>query len=411
MIAFYNVFIRLYGFAIWLYSFVNEKAKLWIVGRKNWHKNLINNIPNGANVVWIHCASLGEFEQGRTVIESIKKQNNQQFILLTFYSPSGYEIRKNYEYANYVCYLPLDTKNNAKQFLEIVKPSVAIFVKYEFWFNILDELYVRNIKIIFISAIFRENHYLFTWYGKVFLEKLKKLNHLFLQDENSYQLLKKNSFANITIAGDTRFDRVFELANNTVEDEIVKQFTLNSATIILGSSWVQDENILFEIMPHLQNLNLKIIIAPHEVDAQNIDRILLQCKNYNPICYTKYKQENSSQILIIDCIGKLMQIYKYGTMAFVGGGFGKGIHNILEPATFGLPIAFGPNYKNFNEAVELEKLSVAFCINNETDLLNFIKHFLPKTEEYNNVSGIAINYVSSKCGATKQILNYLFENK
>ena len=402
----YNLFIYLYYSAIWLYSLFNNKAKLWIEGRKGWERKLINTIPKNSKIIWVHCSSLGEFEQGRTVIEALKKTNQDYYILLTFFSPSGFEIRKNYELANLVCYLPLDTKANSKKFIEIIKPSIAIFVKYEFWFNYLQTLKQHDVNTIFISSIFRENQYFFKPYGKWFLNHLKNVNHIFLQDENSYKVLVNNSFNNISIAGDTRFDRVFELANSTPHNQTLQLFANGNKLLVAGSTWLPDEQLLLQSFKRLNEIGYKLVIAPHVVDEQNINKLITLFKIYQPIKYSNFEANTTAQVLIIDNIGMLMQLYKNAHIAYVGGGFGNGIHNVLEPTTFGVPTAFGPKHHKFKEAVSLLKIGAACCVSTSNEITDFATTMLDDTSR-KELSDKCTQFITQNTGATSKIIEYL----
>jgi 3-deoxy-D-manno-octulosonic-acid transferase len=411
----YNISLHLYLFAIRIASLFNAKAKQWIDGRKNLFSKLrseiqgsTSNIQNPASdIIWFHCASLGEFEQGRPLIEKIKAENPEIKILLTFFSPSGYEIRKNYSGADLIFYLPLDTSENAKQFIEIVKPKAVFFVKYEFWFNYLNELKDRKIATYLVSGIFREDHYFFKSYGSWFREQLNCFTHFYLQNEQSEKLLNTVGFTNTSVVGDTRFDRVFEIAKSVKSFPIIEQFKQNKKVLILGSSWPEDEEIIAEWCKQkdLKALNYKLIIAPHEIDASHIESILDRFSGFKIIRYSLANSIDidSADILIIDNIGMLSSLYQYGTIAFIGGGFGKGIHNILEAATFGLPVIFGPNYEKFTEAKELIKSGGAFSINSLVGFGN-IFDLLSDKEVLNTASHISKYYVQSRIGATDKIL-------
>jgi 3-deoxy-D-manno-octulosonic-acid transferase len=404
----YSLSIHLYGLAIWLSSFFKQKSKLWIDGRNNWEEKLVGKIPKNRKVLWMHCSSLGEFEQGRTVIEHVKKSQSNIFILLTFFSPSGYEVRKNYEYADAVVYLPLDTKYNARKFIDITNPSLVIFVKYEFWFNYIFELSAKNIPLLSISAIFRVEHYFFKWYGAWFLKYLSTIQMFFVQDETSKKMLLSSKINQVKVSGDTRFDRVYEISKSIFADDIVSDFSKNSFLIIAGSSWDEDELILRRFYEENQSQNIKIIIAPHHVDSENISRIISEWYAFNPVLYSQINSSKlpETNVMVIDCIGKLMQIYKYGNLAFVGGGFGKGIHNVLEPATFGLPIAFGPNFNKFKEANDLISLDVATVINSSSDFKQFAE-LQNNYELYVTKSKTATKYVTENIGATDVIVDYI----
>jgi 3-deoxy-D-manno-octulosonic-acid transferase len=413
----YTTSIHLYNIAIHVAALFNPKAKLWVRGRKNIFQQLRATLKtNDSKLLWVHCASLGEFEQGRPLIERLKNQDSGVKILLTFFSPSGYEIRKNYAGADYVFYLPIDTARNAKQFVELVKPKAVFFVKYEFWFNYLHELKNQHIPTYLISGIFREDQHFFKGYGKWFRKQLNSFTHFYLQDRSSLELLQSLGFENVTVAGDTRFDRVFEIANNVKQIDVVKQFVGDKKVLIAGSTWAEDEKIIADWLnknqesrtnsEQLATSNYKLIIAPHEIDETHIQAIISLFSNFQIVRYSQANEVSikTAQLLIIDNIGMLSSLYQYGHIAFIGGGFGKGIHNILEAATFGLPILFGPNYQKFTEAKELIRLGGAFSI---TDASAFEKNMLLLNDEQvlKTASHIAKYYVQSRVGATDTILS------
>ncbi|MBL0330549.1 MAG: 3-deoxy-D-manno-octulosonic acid transferase [Bacteroidetes bacterium] len=406
----YTFSIFLYAFAIRIAALFNPKAKLFLLGRKNIFESLKSQISNlkSDHLVWFHCASLGEFEQGRPLMEKLKIQQPEVKILLTFFSPSGYEIRKSYSGADYIFYLPMDTPANAKRFVEIVNPKKVFFVKYEFWFNYLNVLKSKNIPTYLVSGIFREDHHFFKSTGGWFRQQLSAFTHFFLQDEKSIQLLNSIGYSNTTLCGDTRFDRVFEVAKNAKQLNLIEQFVKNKKVMIVGSSWLEDERIISTFFSNFKSQipNYKLIIAPHEIDEKHLASIEVAFKKVG-VClrYSKANENTISeaQILLIDNIGMLSSLYQYGTIAFIGGGFGKGIHNILEAATFGLPIIFGPNYHKFSEAKELLKLGGGFSIKDESE---FEKSMLLLNDEQvlKTASQISKMYVHGNVGATNKIL-------
>jgi 3-deoxy-D-manno-octulosonic-acid transferase len=412
----YNISIYTYLFAIHVASLFNVKARLWVNGRKNIFKLLeleirnfrSNNQHPASDLIWIHCASLGEFEQGRPLIEKLKiKDENIKFIL-TFFSPSGYEVRKNYKNADLIFYLPIDTPGNAKQFLKIVKPKAAIFVKYEFWFNYLEELKRLTIPTYLVSGIFRKNHYFFKVYGEWYRKQLNSFTYFFLQDEYSKELLYSAGFKNCTISGDTRFDRVAEIAKSVSSIPVIDQFKENNKILILGSTWPEDEKLISEWTKssNFQDKKIKLIIAPHEINEEHIVSIIRQFSDFSVLRFSKADEKNlgEAKILIIDNIGMLSSVYQYGSIAYIGGGFGKGIHNILEAATFNLPVIFGPNYGKFIEAKELIQLGGAFSVSDIGEFINTIS-LLGDEQVLKTASQISGYYVESKVGATDKILN------
>jgi 3-deoxy-D-manno-octulosonic-acid transferase len=405
----YKAGIFIYSLIIRLFSVFNEKAKLFVQGRKNWKENLASKIDGQSKYLWFHCSSLGEFEQGRPVIEELKNQFPEYKIVLTFFSPSGYEIRKNYPLADVVAYLPLDTKRNAKTFLEIVQPTKAFFVKYEFWYFYISELKRENIPLYIVSAIFRENQQFFknTPWGLWYRKLLFKVEHLFVQNEKSGELLESISLSNYTVTGDTRFDRVAAIVKDSKKLPIVEKFKGNSLLIVAGSTWKPDEEILAAFINKSQGI--KFIIAAHEVSAANINRIHQLLKK-PAISFSKVADLEISKydVLIIDSVGLLSSLYRYGEIAYIGGGFGVGIHNILEAATFGLPVVFGPNYKKFKEAVDLISEGGAFPVSAADKLLQTLNSLIEYKNKREIASQICANYVAKNVGSTKHIIKKVF---
>ena len=406
MTILYLVGIRIFHLLVIIVSPFNSKAKLWLKGRKRIFRSLKKGVKQDDKILWFHCASLGEFEQGRPVIELFKKEYPNHKILLTFYSPSGYEIRKNYEYADCVYYLPLDTPVNAKLFLDIVKPEAVFFVKYEFWYFFLREIGKRNIPLYLVSGIFRKNQRFFKSYGIKSKKMLRWFTHFFVQNEESKQLLNSINLKNVSVTGDTRFDRVYKIAQQSKYLPLIKKFAEKSPVIVAGSTWRPDEELIIEYFNYTKN-PFKIIIAPHEIHKENILRIIDSIKSDKKVLrYSEAQEDNieNADILIIDSIGILSSVYKYGTIAYIGGGFGKGIHNILEAATFGLPIVFGPNYLKFKEAVDLIDLKGACSINNYDELYTTLNTFLSDQEKIKKLGEISSKYVEQNRGATSLIL-------
>ncbi|MFY9308937.1 MAG: glycosyltransferase N-terminal domain-containing protein [Bacteroidia bacterium] len=406
----YSFSIHLYTLAIHVASLFSPKAKLWINGRKNIFQQLEYAFQNRSNIkklIWVHCASLGEFEQGRPLMEQIKRENQENKILLTFFSPSGYEVRKNYSGADFIFYLPADTASNAARFISVVKPSKVLFVKYEFWFNYLNELKNQKVPTYLVCGIFRPDQHFFKNYGFWFRKHLNAFMHFYLQNEASESLLKSIGYQNATVAGDTRFDRVIEITKTAKDIPLINQFIGAKSVIVAGSTWQPD----IERISHIpfQDAEYKLIIAPHEISETSIrTTISLFEKSSSDLNIMRYsvateKTVAAANILIIDNIGMLSSLYQYGTIAYIGGGFGKGIHNILEPATFGLPVIFGPNYDKFNEAKELIKAGGAFSIASAAELQKLLG-FLNK-DTLKAASFASKNYVASNAGATLRIMN------
>lgn len=390
----YNISVNFYTLIIRISAMFNPKAKLWLKGRKNIFPKLKNAIKENNNIVWMHCASLGEFEQGRTIIEGYKKKYPNHKILLTFFSPSGFEIQKDYHAVDWIFYLPADTKNNAKKFIAIIKPIKVIFIKYEFWFNYIKELKIQGIPFYSVGSVFRKTQIFFK--HKWFAKQLQNVNHFFVQDIKSKDLLRSINILQSTVSGDPRFDSVLKNTVDMQDFSIIKMFSKKKETIICGSTWKGDEDL---IIPFIQkHPNYNYIIAPHEMNhitslRNKLDGLLLSKVNKTTI--------HNTNILIIDSIGMLAKIYRFGNVAYIGGGFSSGIHNILEPAVFGLPIVFGPNYKKSEEAKELIKLNGAKSVKNYLELQQAILGF----KNFN--INIPKNYINKKCGATKRILQTL----
>lgn len=403
----YNIGIGIYWLLIRIASLFNEKALLWIAGRENIFSRMEADIIKGGRIAWFHAASLGEFEQGRPLMEALKKEKPDYKILLTFFSPSGYEIRKNYAGADYIYYLPLDTPRNAKRFLSIVNPSIVIFIKYEFWCHYLTQVRKNNIKLILISAIFRRDQVFFKSYGGWYRKILKCFTHIFVQDYPSIELLKSIGVTNVSYAGDTRFDRVSQIASTSKNIDIVEIFTRSRFCFVCGSTWPQDEELLANYI-NTSHTNFGFIIAPHEIHKSHINS-LVQKLTVSYSLYSKVETANlaESRVLIIDNIGMLSSLYKYGRVAYIGGGFGTGIHNILEAAVYGIPVVFGPKYQKFREAGELIAARGAFSINSYNELNEVFNTFTSHPENLENASAIAKEYISKNLGATNKILDFL----
>ena len=403
MLLLYNSAIQLYGLIIKIFSLFNNKAKLFVQGRKNIFKKIQKKVDPARSSIWFHFASLGEFEQGRPLLEKIKSTYPHKQIVITFFSPSGYEIRKNYTLADGVFYLPLDTPSNARQLIAAINPEIAVFTKYEYWYHYFEALHKAGIPLYIISGIFRPNQIFFKWYGSFNRKILSFVTYFFVQNEESKQLLSQINLQNVSISGDTRFDRVAENAESPKEFETIKKFCGNVNTLIAGSTWPADERLLAELIN--SNPDWKFIIAPHEIDKGHIDEIVKLIPN--AVKYSALTDQLSdTQTLIIDNIGLLSSIYQYGKMAYIGGGFGVGIHNTLEAAAYGIPVIFGPKYDKFQEAKDLISINAAISINNTQELTNAFSKFAT-----HKTAGIeAKNYVNSKTGSTDQIIKYIAQN-
>lgn len=404
----YDFFMSLYAWVIRLVGLKYEKARLWSEGRKGLFERMRAKIDPKARIVWLHVASLGEFEQGRPIIEEIRRSHPEYKILLTFFSPSGYEIRKNYAGADYIFYLPIDTRRNVRQFLDIAHPEVAIFVKYEFWLNMLTELRRRRIRTFVVSSIFRRNSVFFRFYGGPWRDALETFEVLFVQNEESKRLLAELGFDNVTIAGDTRFDRVAEIARSAKRVELIERFKGDQKLFIAGSTWGPDEELLIPLMN--ENPTLKFIIAPHEMDEGRIAHLMEATKG-GAVRYTQCTAESDlkeKQLLILDTVGILASAYGSASWGYIGGGFGVGIHNTLEAATFGLPIAFGPKYQKFKEACDLLSLGAARSVKSYEELKEWFSPLRDDEQQLAATSRLARDYTHSHQGATRTITQTIF---
>lgn len=377
-----------------------------------WKTNRIlrEKIDRNAKYIWFHASSLGEFEQGRPVMEKIKQEHPDYKILLTFFSPSGYEVRKNYNGADVICYLPFDTPFRVKKFLRLANPVMAVFIKYEFWGNYLHELKKRGIPVYIISAIFRPDQLFFQWFGAPYRKMLYNFTHLFVQDERSKELLAEFDIRNVTVCGDTRFDRVLDICRQARELPNVERFVKNEKgeqvqTLIAGSSWPQDEDIF---IPYFnKHPELKLIIAPHEIHQEHLTYIESLLKRPS-VRLSEVLQDNhlleGKDCLIVDSFGMLSSIYRYGTIAYIGGGFGAGIHNTLEAAVYGIPVLFGPRYQKFKEARDLIKVGGGFSISSKEEFTDKMDELLTNQQTLATAGKSAGNFVSGNAGATEQIL-------
>ena len=399
----YHILLYFYSFAVSIFSFFNQKAKQWIDGRKNILQHIQSTVNLADEMVWFHCASLGEYEQAKPVIEKFKQSNPSFKILVTFFSPSGYEIRKNDPLLDYVFYLPIDTKYNAQQFLKITKPKMAFFVKYEFWFNYINQLHQNNIPTYLISGVFRDNQLFFKWYGKWYKKVLYGFTHFFVQNNYSKELLLANNFTNVTLSGDTRFDRVYENSLHPKQLPLIEKFKGNSLLIIGGSTWQPEEKILADYIK--LNPEQKLIIAPHDISEKHLIEIEKNIQQ-KTLRYSKANNENitSTTILIVDSIGLLANMYQYSDITLIGGGFTGALHNILEPASFGNVVLFGPKHHKFHEADEIIAFNGGFSIANSNDFVKKIELILSNLNEYKTNSK---NYINNNKGATNQLLNKL----
>ncbi|MCX3266904.1 3-deoxy-D-manno-octulosonic acid transferase [Pedobacter agri] len=407
MLLLYILGIRLYNLIISIFALFNNKAKLFINGRKNLFQEIKNQVDSNQKHIWFHFASLGEFEQGRPVLEKLKAVYPKKKIVVTFFSPSGYEIRKNYALAD-VFYFPIDTAQNAKRFLNLVNPEMAIFTKYEFWHFYFKELNTRKIPLYVISGIFRPSQAFFKWYGGFYRNILKSVTYFFVQNEESKILLNSIGLNNTVVSGDTRFDRVYENAQTPRSLPEIENFIGDSPVLVCGSTWPEDEKFL-AVLPE-KYPEWKFIIAPHEIHQSHIESIERQFPAGSlrlSVLASLLKAGNTPipnvQVLIIDNIGMLSSLYRYGKVAYIGGGFGAGIHNTLEAAAFGLPVIFGPKYDKFQEAKDLIAIGAAKSISSAEELLNAFDSFLKNDQAAN----AAKKYVEDKKGATEIILHQI----
>ena len=399
----YSIFWQIAEVYLPFAGLFNKKIRTGNTGRKNTISSLNkwrNSIPIEAEVIWFHCASLGEFEQGRPVMEALKKEHPNSLIALTFFSPSGYEVRKNYSGADWIGYLPLDTFFNARKFVKILRPKQAFFVKYEFWMNYFLQLKNNKTKLFCISVILREEQRFFKWHGFVWKPTLKAVTHFFVQNKSTLQLLKNINFTNVTHSGDTRFDRVMEIANSPKELAWISSFKQNNFLVVLGSSYTEEESLIAKLLSLVNEL--KVCVVPHEIHASRIQESEARFEKFGVVLLSSFQPEKNieARVLIVDSIGMLSSIYVEANAAVLGGGFGKGLHNSLEIAVYGIPMAFGPNHRKFQEALDLVKIGAAFPIETYDELSSFIEH----ARYENSIPNAGKKYVEKQAGATGVIL-------
>ena len=404
----YNIAMSVTACGMRLVSPWHHKAKLTVQGQKRTIPYLKETLDTDGGYIWIHAASLGEFEQGRPLIEKIREEQPDAKILLSFYSPSGYEVRKNYDKVDAVCYMPVDTPRRVKEFLDVVKPKMAIFVKYEFWGNFLEQLKQRNVPTYIISSIFRPNQSFFKPWGGMFRKMLGCFTHLYVQDEESRELLHGIGVDNVTVCGDTRLDRVLQIKAQAKEFPAIAQMVDGCKNVmVMGSSWQPDEDI---VIPYFNSHpEMKLIIAPHEFDENRLETMMARIKR--PVArYTQLEGKDPATLdcMIIDCFGILSSLYRYGTIAYVGGGFGSGIHNVPEAAVYGIPVIFGPKYEKFKEAVELNACGGGFAISNANQCHAILDKLIGDEQALKEAGTAASNYIENHTGATRQIYNDLF---
>lgn len=409
LIFLYNIFVFVYTFFIRIASGWNAKAAQWIQGRKTvWEELEALNFSND-KTVWIHASSAGEFEQAKPVIDSLKKIYPSCKIIVSFFSPSGYAVGKNYMGVDHITYLPVDTKANAKRFIARINPGLVIFVKYDFWYHYLNAIDSKRIPLLLISAVFRKEQSFFKWYGGFYRKMLQFYNAFFVQDKLSCNQLNNYGIENCFVSGDTRFDRVVTIAENFSAIEHIEEFIGDSKPLVAGSTWPEDEELIKNAVGDITGL--KLLIAPHEIHKQHIEQI--QKLFPDSVLYSELKSNYSNQkVLIIDNVGMLSRLYNYASITYVGGGFTRdGIHNILEAAVYGKPVLFGPNYKKYREAEELIEKKGAFRVKNSDELKTKIHDLLQQTEVYNNASEASAVYISENKGATEKIMTYIQEKR
>ncbi|SFQ33932.1 3-deoxy-D-manno-octulosonic acid transferase [Parafilimonas terrae] len=414
---FYNIFIKLYPIGAAIISPFNEKAALWIKGRKNIFNKISAAIADDTSLkIWMHCSSLGEFEQGRPLLEKFRQLHPSYKLVLTFFSPSGYEVQKNNKVADYIFYLPVDSKPNAKKFVQLIRPSLVVFVKYEYWYYYLKEINKRNIPLILVSGIFFPGFSFFQWYGKLQRQMLTFFTHFFVQTEDSKNLLHSINVNNVTVSGDTRFDRVLEVASELKQFPVIENFISDKKVVVAGSTWTEDD----EALDHFANTRpeLRFIVAPHDISKERLEEC---CKLYkHAILFSEYEKAiagsqplpNNINTLIIDNIGTLKFLYRYATICYVGGGFGDdGIHNILEAAVYYKPVLFGPAFDKFYEALQLIDKGGAFDVEDAIELEAQLDDLLQDEYLYRQACRIAGDYVKDNAGATGIIMKYIQEKR
>jgi 3-deoxy-D-manno-octulosonic-acid transferase len=403
----------LYRVAVGISSTWNHKARKWIDGRKNIFEKMKHGVRDSkSSIVWIHCSSLGEFEQGKPVMEKIKGQYPTHKLLITFFSPSGYEIKKDYAGADHVFYLPMDSQRNARKFLDIVKPTLVVFIKYDYWYYYLSEIRKRKINCLLVSAVFRKNQAFFKWYGGLQRKMLNCFTQIFVQNEESGKLLQSININHCSVSGDTRFDSVVEISEKFEPVPLIESFIHDNKAIVAGSTWPKDEEFLQTAIHKLESDNIRLIIAPHEIHNTHLDEL----KKLFPasIRFSELTSRSSpaSNILIVDNIGMLSRLYRYAYITYVGGGFTKdGVHNVLEAAVYGKPVVFGDNYKKYKEAADLVRIGGAISISDSEELYKTLRSLLNDEKGYESRCNASKNYVWRNRGATEKVLNYIEINR
>ncbi|WP_299312223.1 glycosyltransferase N-terminal domain-containing protein [uncultured Aquimarina sp.] len=408
MSFFYNILISAFNALLPVIGFISPKLRLFVKGRKTVFEILTKNIKKEDHVIWFHCASLGEYEQGVPVMEEVKKKYPTHILLVTFFSPSGYEVKKNSTLADVIVYLPIDTKTNVSKFLKLVNPRLAIFVKYEFWPNYLKKLKSSDVPIIIISATFRKDQAFFKWYGGFMRSALKTVDHFFVQDTASQLLLNEVGFDNVTVSGDTRFDRVSHQIEMDNQVDFISEFIGDRLCIVIGSSWSEDEEVFIDFVNQASE-DLCFIVAPHEIKDNGVQTLKQKLIGKTVLFSEKEgKNMNEYQVFIMNTIGYLSRVYSYGDIAYVGGAMGtSGLHNILEPATFGIPIIIGKNFEKFGEAKQLQKLAGLFSVSNAVEFSNILNKLIENKKFRQQTGMISGHFINSNTGATNVIFKYL----
>ncbi|MGG5505387.1 MULTISPECIES: 3-deoxy-D-manno-octulosonic acid transferase [unclassified Myroides] len=414
MLFLYNLLLHIAVAILSIIALFHAKIKLFVQGRRASFSILKQNIQPTDRVFWIHVASLGEYEQGLPIMEELKQRFPAHKIVLTFFSPSGYEVKKNNTLADATLYLPMDTKKNAKTFLKLAHPEKVFFVKYEYWPNYLDQLKKQAIDTYLVSGIFRPNQVFFKWYGGFYRKALTAFTYFFVQNEQSKQLLSTLQLNNSEVVGDTRFDRVSQILENDNTLPFLEELTQGKTkqTLVVGSSWPQDEKIIVDYINQLADEELKIVLAPHNIKSEQIKQLyesIQKPKQLHSLYVAGTTDLSQTQVYIIDAYSLLTKAYSYATVAYVGGGFGAGIHNILEAATFGVPILIGPNYKKFQEAKDLIQLGSCIVINNEEDFINNLEKLLTNNTYRGELNTISSTFILANKAATKRIINHIFK--
>ena len=404
----YNLGIVIYTILIRLVSPFYPKARQWSEGRRGMIERMGVDLATAERVVWIHVSSLGDFEQGRPLVDYVKQNYPDYKILLTFFSPAGYEVRKNYPNADYVYYIPADTRREVCRFLDVVRPKVVIFVKYEFWLNMLVELRKRNIRTFIVSSIFRKNSIFFNPLGGIWRKALRSFRTIFVQDEASKALLAEIGVTNVVVAGDTRFDRVIAIAESAERVDAVEQFRGDSRLFVAGSTWGRDEDILLPLIN--ENPDIKFVIAPHEMDEARIERLLREVKGgavrYTQLSHSEFAEK---QVLVLDTMGLLSRVYGSADWAYVGGGFGAGIHNTLEAVVYGLPVAFGPKYRKFKEACDLISLGVGKSVTDSAELKMWFNSLRDDSNQLARIAEVAKDYTLKQRGVTERLVKMILD--